>query len=164
MRGAALMLPIAMLAACRQHPSPVPGSTHRTVAAAPAPAAVPAPRGPLGAYVGRYPPDKVDGRGFLDHPLVRAGVHGAVSDPAIRAWILDKAGPQTPIVLEDGKILSWGCQAHLCGPHNWTVSIAPDGTGAEVCYLDMDARDASGWYAAGVKKRPADHCPAGDDA
>ena len=162
--GLQLLLPIAVLTACHQAPAP-PAPTPSAVAAKPVPPPTPAPvaDGPLNVYVGKYPPDKVGGRGFLDQPLVRAGVEGAVSDPEIRAWILEKAGPQTPIALKGGKLLFWGCEAHYCGPHNWTVSIAPDGTGTEVCYLDADAPDKSAWYVAGTARRPADNCPAGND-
>lgn len=160
-----VFLPIAILAGCDAASLPVPSPVPSITVTAPIakPALAPTAHSPLGAYVGKYPPDKVDGLGFLEQPLVRAGVRGAVSDPAIRAWILNKAGPQTPISVRDGKLLSWGCEAHMCGPHNWTVSIAPDGTGTAICYLDMNAPSVSGWYVGGAKVRAADTCPEGDD-
>ncbi|MBX3593000.1 hypothetical protein [Sphingomonas sp.] len=121
-------------------------------------AAAPAPSGPLAVYVGKYPFDKVAGTSFLDDPLVRKSVRAAVGDPTILAWIFDKAGPQTPIAMIDGRLAAWGCEAHNCGPHQWTVLIAPDGSDAELCYLPDDAVRPV-WYAdGGATKRDAS-CP-----
>lgn len=118
--------------------------------------------GPLSVYVGKYAFDKVAEVSFLEHPLVRAGVESAVPDAKIREWIFDKAGPQTPIALRDGRLLSWGCQQHNCGMHQWTVVIAQDGSNAEVCYLP-DGAETPVWYAGGKKVARTDPCPSGDD-
>lgn len=117
--------------------------------------------GPLSAYVGKYAFDKVANVSFLQHPLVRAGVDSAVPDAKIREWIFEKAGPQTPIALRDGRLISWGCQAHNCGSHQWTVVIAPDGGDPEVCYLP-DGAETPVWYAGGKKTGRTDLCPSGD--
>lgn len=130
-------------------PSPTPTST-----------STPAASTSLSGYVGKYPFDKVNGTSFLDLPAVRTAVAGAVSDAKIRAWIFDKAGPQTPIAMVDGKLAAWGCEAHNCGPHQWTVLIAPDGGDAEVCYLPDGAAKAD-WYAHGAKEARTDACPSG---
>lgn len=131
--------------------------TTNTAAATPTPTTASAP---LSGYVGKYPFDKVDGTSFLDLPVVRTAVAGAVSDARIRAWIFDKAGPQAPIAMIDGKIAAWGCEAHNCGPHQWTVLIAPDGGDAEVCYLP-DGADKADWYAHGARESRTDACPSG---
>lgn len=126
-------------------------------AAAPASAATEAP---LSGYVGHYPFDKVGGTSFLDLPLVRKAVAGAVPDAKVRDWIFDKAGPQTPIAMIGGKLAAWGCEAHNCGAHQWTVLIAPDGGNAEVCYLP-DGADKPDWYAHGARESRSDACPSG---
>jgi hypothetical protein len=130
--------------------------------AAPANAAAAAP-GPLSAYVGKYPFDPVNGVSFLAQPSVRAAVQTAVPSAAIRAWVLDRAGPQAPIALRDGRLIAWGCETHNCGPHQWTILIGPDGSAAEICYHD-DRQDPahSLWYAAGrpPETRPGSCTPA----
>ena len=137
----------------------------------PANATAPKPPGPpvpppapaaLAAYVGRYPVDAVNGVTFLAQPQVRAAVAAAVPDDAeIRNLVFEGAGPTAPIARRDGRLISWGCEAHNCGPHNWAILIDEAGTAAEICYHD-DSVDGEGsrWFAAGrpVETRGAD-CP-----
>lgn len=119
-----------------------------------------AAEGPLSVYVDKYAFDKVEAVSFLAHPLVRAGVEGAVPEAKIREWILENTGPQTPIALRDGRLISWGCQQHNCGMHQWTVVIAPDGGNTEVCYLP-DGAETPVWYAGGKKIGRTGLCPSG---
>lgn len=181
MRISIPLLAAVALAGCNAETPPAPGNAAAARPATPAPAgneaagnetaegnmatgnaSEGAAEGPLSVYVGKYAFDKVADVSFLDHPLVRAGVEGAVPDAKIREWIFEKAGPQSPIVLRDGRLLSWGCQQHNCGMHQWTVAIAPDGGNAEVCYLP-DGADKSVWYAGGKKIARTDDCPSGSD-
>lgn len=117
--------------------------------------------GPLAGYVGKYPFDKLDGKTFFEQPLVRSAVEGAVGDAAIREWIFRKAGPQAPIAVVEGRLAAWGCEAHNCGPHQWTVLVAPDGHDAQVCY-QPDGADKPVWYAGGEKIARTDPCPSGE--
>lgn len=126
------------------------------------PSATASPAGDLSRYVGAYPFDEVGGTAFLTDPQVRAGIEGAVSDPAVRARVLDRDVTATPIAQQDGRILSFGCEPHNCGPHNWTVAITPDGKNASVCYYDQDRRVAR-WYPEGAGASPGSSCPSGDE-
>lgn len=117
--------------------------------------------GPLAGYVGKYPFDKVEGKTFFEQASVRSAVEGAVRDSTIRDWILKKAGPQAPIAAVEGRLAAWGCEAHNCGPHQWTVLVAPDGHDAQICYLP-DGADKPAWYAGGEKIARTDPCPSGN--
>src|SRR4051812_20873036 len=119
--------------------------------APPALAAEPAPAtADLAVYAGKYPVDPVGGIGFLHDPRVRAAIEAAVPDSGIRAWILDRAGQQTPIALRAGRLVSWGCEAHNCNDHDWTIFIDPGGTSVEVCYhVRRTMGDRSRWFRTG---------------
>lgn len=106
---------------------------------------------PLSAYAGHYPFDRVRGITFFDHPRFRAAVTAAVPDRRVRRWIIEPSGPVAPIGRRrDGRLVSWGCEAHNCGPHNWTVLIDAAGRRAEVCYYDASVMgQRSRWYAPG---------------
>ena len=115
---------------------------------------------PLAAYDGKYPHAAAPVPQFLDHPLVRRAVETVVEDADLRRRLLDHGGPKTPIWIEDGRIHSWGCEQHLCGPHNWTVSMKLDGSEPEVCHHNADT-PASGatWYLAGRTEVREFQCP-----
>ena len=117
---------------------------------------------PLGAYVGKYSFDKVGGTTFLGRSEVRSAVKRSGAPTTVRRWIFGAAGPQTPIVRRAGRLLSWGCQAHNCGAHNWTVFVTLSGSDAEICYHDEDATHVNMWFADGARERRADDCPSGD--
>lgn len=126
-----------------------------------APASPPA-AGLLSAYVGKYPFDKVEGRTFLDQPSVKAAVAATVGDAGVRKFVFTSNGPNAPIVLKDGRLLAWGCEAHNCGYHNWTIAITPDGGDAQVCFYhnDESAEGASTWYLPGGRtEKRAGNCP-----
>ena len=144
-------------------PGAVPAAAPRKAEANGAPMAPPPVD--LGAYVGKYPFDKVDGTSFLDTPAVRRAVAATVPDKAVRAWIFEKAGPQSPIVLKDGKLLAWGCEQHNCGAHNWTIAIDPAGTAADICYFDetVDTGQAKWYLASGTSEMRKDSCPSGSN-
>jgi hypothetical protein len=119
--------------------------------------------GPLDAWVGKHPSEKVDGVTFLAQPSVKAAITATVPDAKVRDFVFGYNGPDAPIVKKDGgRILAWGCEAHNCGYHNWSVSITPDGASAEVCFYQNNAKPdgPSIWYVAGGKteQRP-DNCP-----
>lgn len=101
----------------------------------------------LRAYIGLYPYEPVSGLAFRDHPLVRAGIQAAMqADPALR-WVGQHAGPNTPVEPHRGRLLSWGCEAHNCGPHHWSLLIGADGHDPEVCYFNAEVRpDQSQWF------------------
>jgi len=116
--------------------------------------------GPLAAYVGQYPFDVVDGTPFRDHPLVRAALVQAGGDNAPVERILSGPGPSTPIATaEDGRILSWGCEQSNCGPHNWTLLVAADGSQPELCYHDENATPATVWLVDGRVTERSGDCP-----
>ena len=167
-RGIALAAGVLLaLGGCQRSPQPGGNDLSATPAASPAPApaptasASPVAKAALGAYAGKYPFDKVDGVSFLDQPAVRAAVTGLIGDPAISGQLLGGDGPATPIAERAGKLVAWGCRTHDCGDHNWSVLIAPDGSGAQACYHDASSMQArSRWYLAPGKAavRPGD-CP-----
>lgn len=111
----------------------------------------------LAAYVGKYPFDKVDGVAWNDHALVKAGIAASVKDAKALKAITTLAGPAGPIEMRGDKVMSWSCQAHNCGPHQWAVLIDPRTGATDVCYFDEEADAAnSRWFLATGKeeKRP----------
>ncbi len=118
--------------------------------------------GDLSGYVGQYPFDEVAGIAFRNHPLVRTALAQAGGDNAPVDRILNGTGPSTPIATaEDGRILSWGCEQHNCGPHNWTLLVAADGSSPELCYHDEDATPATVWLVDGRPTDRSGECPSG---
>lgn len=113
-------------------------------------------------YVGQLPWDEVGGVTFLGQPLVRAAIDEAAGDPAVRRFVLHSDGPSSAIKLRDGRLLAWGCEVHNCGPHSWTLLIAPDGGDAEICYHDDAASPATRWFAGGREEDRTDDCPESD--
>lgn len=111
----------------------------------------------LAAYEGKYPFDKVDGIAFLEQPAVKAAVEAATGDTAVRGFVLSGKGPQSPIVVRDGKLIAWGCEQHNCGAHNWTLMVAPDGTSGELCVVDEKV--GTRWYAGGKPTGSTADCP-----
>lgn len=119
-----------------------------------------AAEGPLSAYVGQYPFDAVDGVAFRDHPLVRAALVQAGGENVPVRRILAGPGPSTPIATaDDGRILAWGCEQHNCGPHNWTLLVAADGSSPELCYHNEDATPATVWLVDGRVTERSGNCP-----
>jgi hypothetical protein len=117
----------------------------------------------LGVYAGKYPRDPVDGVSFLQHPRVRAAIEAAVPNASIRAWILERAGQQTPIALRGDRLVSWGCEARNCNDHEWTIFIDRAGNSAEICYHVAETMgDRSRWFRSGgpSELRPEEGCPA----
>lgn len=167
MKHAALFMPaLAALAACG-----AAGTNNQAAGNAATNAAAPtntasagnsaAPSGPLFAHVGRLPSDVVNGTTFLGNPQVRAAVEAAVTDPAVRRWVLREDVTSNPVGSRDGRIIATGCESHNCGPHHWSIVIDTEGTRAEVCYAQNSTMERSTWYVAGrpPEERPGD-CPA----
>lgn len=126
----------------------------------PTPVAGQAQTTPLSAYVGKYPHDAVGGVDFFDRTDVANGLINAVGDEAVRALVRGRAGPQTPIFNSGTRIASWGCEAHDCGDHNWTLLIAPKDGKTEVCYHDAAKMgDTSRWYAGQAPVSRPGGCP-----
>lgn len=158
----ALLAVCVALAGCERTPEPAPSpSPTATVTATPTPEPTATEAG-LSRYLGKYPFDKVGTTSFLTDPLVAKAVRESGAETRIQELILGGVGPQTPIRKVAGKIVSWGCEAHNCGPHNWTVSLLDDGSGGEVCYFNEDEGGAAIWYADGKKSPRTDPCPSGD--
>lgn len=159
MKRATALLLIA-LAACSRAPEPQPEPTRAVEAPAPAP--IPSAAGTdLSRYVGKYPFDPVAGTRFVDEPAVRAAVALVVPDAEVRDIVLSRDATANPIAEQDGRVLSWACEAHNCGPHNWAIAITPDGRDAAVCYHDQDA-GVSRWYPADYRAPAPDGCPSGE--
>lgn len=165
--GAAAIGGLLLLAGCQasdhgnSNDSAVATSPARTPSATLAATGAPPNAARLGVYVGHYPFDAVNGVRFLDQPVVAQAVNTLVPDRAIRALVLGGAGPTSPITLKADKLLAWGCETHNCGAHNWTISIARDGSGGNVCYHDQAAMGARArWYlAAGHTEMRDGDCP-----
>lgn len=137
--------------------APAGSSTGQISADAPAPAS-----GTLSKYVGKHPSDLVDGKRFLDEPAVKAAVAATVADAKVRDFVFNYNGPDAPIVSKGGRILAWGCERHNCGYHNWSVSITPEGSSADVCFYDNDdsADGPATWHlASGRTEKRAGNCP-----
>jgi hypothetical protein len=121
-----------------------------------------AAEGTLSAYVGRHPGEAVNGVTFRADPVVRRAVEATLADPGLRRFVLDSPATDAPIVRKDGRILAWGCEPHNCGYHNWSISILPDASAADIClYDDDDSADGpSRWHlaAGGTEERPG-NCP-----
>ena len=116
----------------------------------------------LSRYVGKYPSDRVGGVRFRDQPAVRAAIVRTTPKGVVREALLHGAGPETPIVVRNRRLLSWACEAHNCGSHNWTLLVAADGSDPEVCYHDLDA-GGTRWFRDGVVERGrTGDCPSGD--
>lgn len=114
----------------------------------------------LSVYEGKYPADSSLPVSFLEHPLVVQAVEQTVPHTDIRRWLLNPAGPKTPIWIKQGRIHSWGCEAHNCGPHNWTISMKLDGSDPVICYYSQDiARNSTQWFLPGRTEWRLYPCP-----
>lgn len=120
-----------------------------------------APSGDLfSKYVGKYPFDKVGDHSWNDDPAVLVAIEQAITDDKVRQWVKEADGPSTPIGMVGAKVASWACEAHNCGPHNWTVMIDPKTGLADVCYYDADvAADKSRWFVQGREEERPGRCP-----
>ncbi len=114
----------------------------------------------LAAYAGKSPYDKVAGKTFTETAPVKAAIAGSGASAEARKWLADTSGPASPIVLQNGKLVMNECQEHNCSDHNWTIAIAPDGTGPEICYYDMKAGPKPQWFVGG---KAVDRPAAGDE-
>jgi hypothetical protein len=111
----------------------------------------------LASYVGKYPFDKVDGVAWNDHALVKAGIAATVKDAAVLKAITTTEGPASPIEMRGDKVVSWACEAHNCGAHQWSVQIDPRTGATDVCYFDEAADPAKArWFLASGKEEKRD--------
>lgn len=141
--------------------SPTPQAAVSSPEPAPLATPSPTPTVDLARYAGKYPFDKVGGMTFLANPAVVDAVDALVGDAHIRALVLGGDGPGTPIARRAGKLIAWGCETHNCGDHEWSVLIAPDGAGAQICYHDASTTgDRSRWYTGAGRADMRDgSCP-----
>lgn len=155
------ILMLGALAACQQRDEPAAAPTPERVVA-PSPSVAAAAAADLSRYVGAYPTEaKAGAPSFLQLSAVRDAVATVVSDAGVRKTVLGSDVTATPIVLEAGKLLAFGCEPHNCGPHNWAIALRPDGSAPAVCYYDQDRRVAR-WYPEGAAPVPVNGCPSGD--
>lgn len=114
----------------------------------------------LTAYVGKYPFDPVNGISWNDHPAVKAGLAATVTDAKVLSAITTTEGPSGPIENKGGKLVSWSCQAHNCGAHQWSIQIAPATGATDVCYFDekASATEARWFLAGGKEEKRAGEC------
>ncbi len=142
--------------------NPPDASGAKTGDAAPADAAPlpPTAGSKLASYVGKYPFDKVDGVAWNDHTLVKAGVAATVKDAAVLKAITTLDGPASPIEMRGDKVVAWACEAHNCGPHQWSVQIDPRTGATDVCYFDEAADPAKArWFlASGKEEKRGGNC------
>lgn len=161
MRRAAVVIACLMLAGCGGGSKPV---ANDSAAAAFVPPATQAPRPlpgqahtvPLGAYVGHYPDEPVDGVNFFDRTEVATALDGAVTDAGLRRAIVRSSGPRTPVFQVGRRIASWGCEAHDCSNHNWTVLVDPSTGTGEVC---EHQGGRSRWHQGGPPVTRSGDCP-----
>jgi hypothetical protein len=161
-----------MLGACGEKAGETPAGAATTTApaaegkppaaAATKPAEAPSPLPPtagskLASYVGKYPFDKVDGVAWNDHALVKAGIAASVRDKAALKAITTLEGPAGPIEMRGDKVMSWACEAHNCGAHQWAVLVDPRTGATDVCYYDEEADAAkSRWFLSTGKEEKRD--------
>jgi hypothetical protein len=156
------ILMLGVLAACQQRDEPAAAPTPEPVASPSAAPTAAAGADDLSRYVGAYPTEATAGApSFLRLPAVRDAVSSVVGDAGVRETVLGSDVTATPIVMEAGKLLAFGCEPHNCGPHNWTIALRPDGGAPAVCYYDQDRRVAR-WYPEGAGPAPVNGCPSGD--
>ncbi len=159
-RPRAIAAALLLLASCNQPSTDRSGEGNDTAPAAraSAPSPIPSPAADLSRFEGKYPFDKVDGGGFLHQPAVTAAIGRSGAPDEVRRFILAADGPQTPIARQGLSLVAWGCEAHNCDAHNWSVRIGSDGTGGEVCYLDQDSSKPPHWYADGRPEAKQESC------
>lgn len=163
-----MLIALASLAACtggeKKSEQPVANVTNAAEKGAAARlenATTPAPAADaFTRYVGKYPFDKVGDHSWHDDPAVMQAIETAVSDRSVRKWVLGDNGPATPIASLNGKIASWSCEAHNCGPHQWVTLVDPRNGLAEICYFDEEvAADRTRWFSDGKDETRAGKCP-----
>lgn len=107
----------------------------------------------LGVYIGKYVFDKVEGIGFLEHPLVRAAIEAAAPQGPVRDQIYVTDAVTTPIIKVGQRLYVRSYDPASGGDVNWGILIALDGSKAALCYSTGVEQDVSGadWYAEGEK-------------
>ena len=110
----------------------------------------------LARYAGHYPFDRVAGVRFLDHPAVRAAVAEAAPTPRVRARILAE-GTSGLIFVTPTMVLTWACEPHNCGSHNWSIVIGRRSGARLICYKP-DGQPAR-WYRRQRVVATGDGCP-----
>ncbi|WIW88330.1 hypothetical protein K3M67_15455 [Sphingobium sp. V4] len=149
------------LAACSGGGADRQASNRADNGAAPANVTAAVPTGDrFSRYVDHYPFDKVGDHSWHDDPVVVRAVETAVTDETVRKWVLEDGGPSTPIAMVGGRVASWSCEAHNCGPHQWVTLVDPRSGAAEICYFDESvATDETRWFSGGREEKRAGKCP-----
>lgn len=146
-------LAILALAACQQAPEKKAPAADAAADQANASAV----EGELAPYVGKTIFEPVAGAAFADNEQVQNALRIAVRTEEPRAWLLRRDTEQRPIVMQNNRLLAYGCERGNCGARNWTILIDPLGAMAEVCY---HSGGRTRWYAGGrhAEERPG-ACP-----
>lgn len=103
----------------------------------------------LSTYIGKYPFDRVRGVTFLQHPLVLGAVRSALLGSIVRPIVLDPDSTSGPIARQGDFIVSWACEPHNCGDHQWSVVLPGSGRKAAVCYYNYDLSEGARWFVEG---------------
>lgn len=103
----------------------------------------------ISAYVGKYQFDKVRGVAFPRHPLVVQRVKAALAGSGIQSRVLDPNSTSVPIARQGDFIVSWACERHNCGSHQWAIVLTGSGRKASVCYYNEDLSEGARWFVDG---------------
>jgi hypothetical protein len=103
----------------------------------------------VSAYVGKYPFDKVRGMAFTQHPVVVRAVKAALLGSIIQSRVLDPNSTSGPIARQGDFIVSWACEPHNCGFHQWAIVLTGSGRKAAVCYYNEDLSEGARWFVDG---------------
>lgn len=103
--------------------------------------------------------DKIAGLSFIARPAVKTAVRAAAPS-TIYAIVLDPNSTSAPIEGSGNYLLSWACEPHNCGAHQWTLAIKSDGSKVAVCYYNEDLSDGARWFVGQmlVGKAPGSNC------
>lgn len=114
----------------------------------------------IAAYVGKYPFDKVRGMAFTQHPVVVRAVKAALLGAIFQSRVLDPDSTSGPIVRQGDFIVSWACEPHNCGFHQWAIVLTGSARKAAVCYYNEDLSEGARWFIDGsvVFVQPDGNC------
>lgn len=115
----------------------------------------------LSAYIGKYPADEVNGIRFMDNPIVRTALIGAMGSDG-KLGLFGKFHVEVPIVVANDVLRIHACEAGNCG-NGYTILMARDGSSAQVCFQDSGGRGdgRAYWYVDGMLTDRLDDCPDG---
>ena len=86
---------------------------------------------------------------FTQHPAVLRAVKAALLGSVIQSRVLDPNSTSGPIARQGDFIVSWACQPHNCGFHQWAIVLTGSGRKAAVCYYNEDLSEGARWFVDG---------------